>query len=223
MPRRYAKKRSRKTNKNRKASLYRNPTVVPDSKIVRHRYVDYVTLDTSSGTSDRNIYRANSMFDPNQTGIGSQPLGFDQWSVFYDHYTVLGSKCTAQFLSSSGSGVTGTSIVGVILTDNSLSLPTPTAIMEQNNSNWKVMTALTAQQKATVSSYYSPKKFFGLTDIGDNRALIGASTNANPVEDAYFSVYTAAINGVADSALVSVIVTIEFTVMYTERKTLTPS
>jgi hypothetical protein len=37
------------------------------------------------------IWRLNSLFDPDYSGTGHQPLGFDQWAAFYGSYTV--TKC----------------------------------------------------------------------------------------------------------------------------------
>jgi hypothetical protein len=36
----------------------------------------------------------NSLFDPNQTGVGHQPYGFDQLSSFYQQYIVHSFKVT---------------------------------------------------------------------------------------------------------------------------------
>lgn len=37
-------------------------------------------------------FRNNSIYDPDGTGIGHQPLGYDQWSQFYGRYRVIGAK-----------------------------------------------------------------------------------------------------------------------------------
>lgn len=37
------------------------------------------------------IYRGNSCYDPDQTGAGGQPMGFDQFSIFYNKYRVTKS------------------------------------------------------------------------------------------------------------------------------------
>lgn len=34
-------------------------------------------------------YRLNSLYDFDLSGTGNQPVGFDQWSAFYNKYRVL--------------------------------------------------------------------------------------------------------------------------------------
>jgi hypothetical protein len=47
-------------------------------------------------------YASNSIFDPNLTATGHQPLSHDQWSQFYQHYLVMGSKITIKVLNYEG-------------------------------------------------------------------------------------------------------------------------
>ncbi len=67
----------------------------------------YVTqLELGSGTNDfasHHFYRANSAFDPDLTGTGHQPMGYDQLALFYDHYTIIGSKITCNYHNVGGS------------------------------------------------------------------------------------------------------------------------
>lgn len=50
-------------------------------------------------------FRGNSVFDPDKSGVGHQPMGFDQWSAFYDHYYVKSVEATVYFESvASGKG-----------------------------------------------------------------------------------------------------------------------
>lgn len=39
-----------------------------------------------------NVYRLNGMFDPDKTGVGHQPMGFDQYMQLYHKYKVTGVK-----------------------------------------------------------------------------------------------------------------------------------
>lgn len=75
---------------------FRKPTVLPDTYFCKLVYYEHVTGVGDGGlTSLRYRFRGNSCFDPNATGVGHQPLGFDQLcsaTAFYSNYRVMGSK-----------------------------------------------------------------------------------------------------------------------------------
>lgn len=197
--------------------------ITPASKIVKLRYVDQIEIDPAISVVATHLFRANSIFDPDYTGIGHQPLGHDQWINFYDHYNVIGSKITVNFMTTGTDPTLDALVCGVLLKDSSGSITSPTTIMEQSNSGYKVVTNANANQGVTVRKGYSAKKFFDLKDVKDNRNLVGASFGANPTEDAYFHVYAAPISVGINPGKVRCTVTIEYICQFTERKTLLAS
>lgn len=46
-------------------------------------------------------FRGNSIYDPDYTGTGAQPVGFDQLSVFYSRYNVVGSRIEIKIINES--------------------------------------------------------------------------------------------------------------------------
>lgn len=55
----------------------------------------YATTGCTSSTDISTVmrtFRGNSVYDPDQSGIGNQPTGYDQWTAFYTQYNVLASK-----------------------------------------------------------------------------------------------------------------------------------
>lgn len=93
----YGRKRtySKKRKVEEKKVAYNPYTgIVPSTRKVSLRYVTFVDLvDAVSGYTTQ-VMRANSVFDPDQSGIGHQPRGFDQMTSLYDHYRVLKSTIT---------------------------------------------------------------------------------------------------------------------------------
>lgn len=73
----------------------------PDEVRVGLRYTTQVAITNTVGVANSYIFRGNSVFDPDFTGIGSQPNGFDQWKTMYGRYRVLGSKCIVRPVSTS--------------------------------------------------------------------------------------------------------------------------
>lgn len=59
----------------------------PQRFITKMKYSEAYTLTALNAYSQ--IMRINSIFDPNTTGIGHQPYGFDQLSPIYNRYRVI--------------------------------------------------------------------------------------------------------------------------------------
>lgn len=60
--------------------------------VVKLKYSDVVTINVTGGLMTSHRFRLNSVFDPDLTGVGHQPYGFDQISALFLHYRVY--KCT---------------------------------------------------------------------------------------------------------------------------------
>jgi hypothetical protein len=78
-------------------------TVVPPETFVQLKYVDQFILNPTASSTDNYVFRANSLFDPNYTGTGHQPYGYDQWATFYTTWCVYRTElvftCTPPNLS----------------------------------------------------------------------------------------------------------------------------
>ncbi len=59
-------------------------------------YATFVTINVTT-IPVFHVMRANSCFDPDLSGGGHQPLGFDQMMLLYNKYTVLHSNITVDF------------------------------------------------------------------------------------------------------------------------------
>lgn len=71
-------------------SIQRKP--FKDHVIVKMSYAEMFKLATTTGAYNEYIYRLNSIFDPDFTGVGHQPYGFDTYSTIYSKYRVLKVK-----------------------------------------------------------------------------------------------------------------------------------
>jgi len=71
---------------------YLNP--FPNTKLVRHKYVDGFSMPAAGGPGLASVYqfRANCVVDPDLTGTGHQPLFRDEMAAQYKFYTVLSSR-----------------------------------------------------------------------------------------------------------------------------------
>lgn len=72
----------------------RSMPLFPTRVMKRLRYSTPFYLTSSSGAVATYIISANGLYDPDITGTGHQPMGFDQMMLFYNHYCVTWAKIT---------------------------------------------------------------------------------------------------------------------------------
>jgi len=109
MKSKYSKKysKSKKTyrkraNKSRSVTLVNNSGLspLPSRYISRHKYAESVTLNGASALQSY-VWNLNSMWDPNRTGVGHQPYGYDQLSNLYNRYRVIACRYVISAISDS--------------------------------------------------------------------------------------------------------------------------
>lgn len=61
----------------------------PTRTVTRLDYTDQFDIVCTSGVLSVYTFNSNGLFDPDQTGTGHQPLGFDQYAAQYNRYRVL--------------------------------------------------------------------------------------------------------------------------------------
>lgn len=64
---------------------------IPDQYFAKLKYSDQFFLTSTAGITSH-LFRANSINDPNYTGIGHQPFGYDQLAELYGKQKVYGCK-----------------------------------------------------------------------------------------------------------------------------------
>lgn len=193
------------------------------SKIVRLRYCDEITLDPALGGIASHYFLANGMYDPDHSLGGHQPLGFDQMMAGYDHFTVIGSRIKVTPVNN-GAGTGTPGYFGVILDDNStLSYASAAQCLESKQGKGGIMVSqksINGNQRSAWRSF-SAKKFFR------KNAIVGAaeykgSESADPTEKAYFGIWNAAVGTNNPDASIFM-VEIEYIAVLTEPKFLAQS
>lgn len=217
-----ATKRARYALIARRRALYRpRPTLAgrPKNNLVKMRYVDTITMNAGAGATLKYYFRANSIFDPDASGVGHQPMSHDQWSVFYNHYRVLGARIIVKF---SGAEAGGPMVCGVFLNDDATAPTTYSEIMEQGRGKNRIMNDTGGPGQGTVTLKYSAKKFHSAANIKD-RDDLKATFGNNPTEQAYFTLWVASMETSTDPGNVLALVTIDYIVALEEPKELPQS
>lgn len=100
------------------------PTMGPmgHGRFARLRYVTILDPDTLGAASSHYIWRLNSCYDPNVTGTGHQPYGFDQMMQFFTRFIVFRSKMTIEMNNIPQDGY-GSGLWGITVQDSSQTVP----------------------------------------------------------------------------------------------------
>lgn len=196
----------------------------PSTKSVMMRYCTAFTLSSTTGTLPIQRFRANSIYDPDYTGAGHQPLGHDQWAQFYTSYVVTSSKITVWFSNAAGVETT-LPVIGIILQDGTAVGTDLELLIEQGKSKWAVATP-SNQSGGPVPRIkgirYDAKSFFNVADVKDNLTRIGADFNNNPSDEADYVVWAQGSDQASTLALTCLAV-IEYKVLMSEPKQLPQS
>lgn len=189
------------------------------------KYIETVPLVSTLGAIGTYSFSCNSLFDPNQTGGGHQPMYYDQFTALYTKYTVFASKIKATFLTTS---TTNNNVaVGILLNDDLVTQgPSFSGVFEQS---------------LAVSKYISPgatmptllyKQFNAYTIHGanalDNPLLTGNTGNTfisggtDPAEQTFYTLLAQSADGVSTNSLI-IAVEITYDVVFTELRDVLPS
>lgn len=169
----------------------------------------------AAGTVSTHVFSAIGLFDPDITGIGHQPTGFDQIMTFYDHYTVIASKIYVRYQNNDS---TNHQFCGIFLKDTAVTETDYRVIVENGLGTYTHLAANFSDQGVAELQYgCSTAKFMGRPNLLSEDDLRGSATS-NPVDQAYFHVWAAPTTSV-DSLTVVCSVRIEYVAVFTEPRT----
>lgn len=204
----------------------RNPvmrTAFPASRIVKMRYIENFTIDPAGSTAFASyVFKANSIFDPNHTGGGHQPMGRDQWATFYNHYTVVGAKISIIGITNSSStpAVFGVRTIDLATTGHT----TLHGLMETPTVSWRfAQVSSNGNVPKPAVAKYSAKKWFNLTNVKDNHYDVGAGMGSDPVNPVYFYCFYGAHDGSTDLPQIYLVAKITYIVLFANPRELAQS
>jgi len=137
------------------------------------RYSTTLSLDPALGLTAPHLFRANSIYDPDFTGVGHQPYGHDTYASIYNHYNVRQSTITM----TPTNGKDG--IYGISLTDDSVVQGDYDTVRETKGT--KMSVGNTGERSTVVQTFNVNKNF----DIAYQKAT-SANFGASPSEGMVF-------------------------------------
>ncbi len=178
-----------------------------------------------AGTCSSYFFSCNGLFDPNVSGAGHQPMGFDQMMLMYEQYTVVSSKIMIQFINASAASVLAAG--AIYLSPDTTNITTPSQLVENGYiTPIKVMmpiflvgSSVRSDLTCDIGSYFGRDR--KKRELLEDPNLFGTAA-ANPTEQAYFGVVVFDPT-LANAVSVDFNVDIEYEVIFWEPRKLTQS
>ncbi len=219
--RKYKKRKPRRKTKSNFLTLngpgFGRPYPLPQSFRYIGRYADTaISIDPGSGgIASTQVYRLNSLFDPDRTGGGHQPLGFDELMPLYDHYTVISAK--VRFTATNLDDISAQQVTLQIKDTDTVSTAT-NAIVENGMCRWTILDVRGGGKATqTLSLSVSMNKFFQKNVLDED--AYRADITSNPNEQVYLHVQVDPVT-TNDTQPVRGMLIIEYTAMLREPKQL---
>lgn len=183
-----------------------------DNVAFNFRYATTVSLDPGLGGNAINVFSGNGCYDPDITGVGHQPTGFDQLMAMFDHYVVLRSSIKVIFQNTAA---TARNIVGICARDSATTTADWRVYVEQGTSTWDYLGTQDGSPKTVQSQSITTSTFLGRKSPLSDPDLKG-DASSNPTEQFYWHVWASG-NG-ADTDPVNCVVVIDYFGMLIEPK-----
>lgn len=198
------------------------PATLPDQMNMYFKYTESVIVTVTGGSAVNYQFRGNSLYDPDLTSTGHQPTGYDEWSAFYNKFTVLGSSCDVKaYITGISTALVVNGLVAVVPTVDASPTLTYANVLTLPNCKHKVFTYNTSV--GHVKNRMMTNKIFGksLQAVKDDD-YYSASTTANPTNQWYWNIY---INNADNSSNLSgqIVINVTYYARMTSRKLLQAS
>ncbi len=209
--------------KSRRSAITKN--VLAKKSTVVMKYADTIAIDPGAASISAHYFRANSINDPDFTGVGHQPFTHDTYATLYGAYRVIKSKIKVTPVASTAS----TLIPGFwglfIDSDSTLSYSEGTQIVEDPR------TGGFKQHMGVQTPHYgiqggSMRKTFSAKSLGpegkNNVVLFGSNASDDRQFSKYFCIWASSILANNPGSL-EFMVEIEYTVELTSPLQITQS
>lgn len=168
------------------------------------RYQTLVELDSITSGMVQHSFKINSLYDPDDTGMGAQPLFYDTLCAAsgtnapFANYRVCGAKVKVYFVNDNTAASTAGAFFIHWRYGGAGPLDTISELGEQPNTIVKdVNSGYSPRGTTMLATYVSMKKMLGVRDIRDDDDSAGPY-NGNPAKIVYFDAgyqpYQAAVN-----------------------------
>lgn len=171
------------------------------------RYCQEVSISGGSfGNATTIVFCVNGMYDPDITGIGHQPMGFDQLTGLYNRYCVYGCRYELE-LANTDQTEQRDVVVGTHVNLSSSTSTDAMLYLENPDTDFRIL--------ENIKSTKSTTKFNGYIDIGkqygrSKREItteddFWGETNSNPSNKVYLHIFAAGLNSTSPDTVIGVL------------------
>lgn len=196
--------RKTRTRRPRKTSLVKDiGYLFPQRLRVKLPYTEAALTFSGAATPQEYVFNGNNLFDPNRTGTGHQPLGYDQIKSMYNRYYVSACKIRVELWSASTGTYTGAGNMIIVPNNDSTGLIatyTATNIMEQEHARRKAWANASSKDAKVVATHSMTTRRI-LSSPGSTSYDAQAQIAAAPVDAWYWHIVLASVD---DASLISV-------------------
>lgn len=189
----------------------------PLSMLSNIRYNDTYVLSITSGNLQKQNMRWNSVFDPDQTGTGHQPLYRDTFAAIYDQYAVVSAAASVTFVNTSSTPI----LVGLVTEDDTSSSTDHHVLIEQAQGLHRMLPSQSGSLSThTFTHKWSAKRNLRIDPFKSE--TYKTAVGSNPSEESDLLIWGTTADG-SSSATFAVDVTMVYEVLWTELSTPTLS
>lgn len=189
---RYTKYKPKRYNRYRKVSVRQQttlPTLVPDRSLLRFKYTYWNNFTTSTTGINALRFRGNSLYDPDQSGVGQTPYGFSFWEQIYKKYTVFSSCCKVE-MTHVGTTESGCYAVIIPYTDTTITFDEITEAIQYPYAKYAHVGQANGSSPRRVRHYMTTRRIWGVhksatTSDEEYSALV----SANPTKTWYWNIF----------------------------------
>jgi len=234
--------RAQRKGHNRMVTVPRNKLAFPQVMKTTLRYVERVDFVPTTTGVHQYQFRANDLRDPNKTGTGHSPRGFDEFMEIYGTFTVTAAKISVTWMYEGYNGPSEINPAGNLIqrTDTATAGNTPALTpmvcgihkgldiltagtaesqMEKDRTAWTFINSQsgskTQRMSLKVSDFYGKGNLVGAEGYTGTKAL-------SPTESVFFELWCGRVSNdyASETTKVVAYATIEFDAVFTEPKTL---
>ncbi len=176
------KKPYKKRNKRKRWSI---PTAIGKFKLIKMNY-SASERRTPLAIADAYVFRSNSIFDPDLTSAGHQPMSHDQWATFFERYYVYACAIKVNIVN-----LTAIPLEFVLYAqEDTVTVATLELAMEMKGRKFVVVPGSSGSSTKSISMWISTKQIVGRRTKFDD--IFHANFGANLATTTQYHLFTAA-------------------------------